>query len=175
MSYVIIVLAVIALWHFIYESILLPSIRLHLRNRLFVLRDELRAHRVESDNVDEKAFDLVSKGINNYLTRLPMINIGLRVEFERKVKEDPSLVDKLKERRKVIVESNDESLKQIYHDVNVVLEYAFVANSGGWFIYLVPIAVLIASVKRLSRLAEGLLMLPTNAMSNIMPVGHKVA
>ncbi len=47
MIYAISILFWLAILHFIYEGIILPSIRLNLRYKLFVLRDELRSLRHE--------------------------------------------------------------------------------------------------------------------------------
>lgn len=58
MTYFIFGLACVALCHFVYESILAPSIRLELRFELFKLRDEVRSLKINnlSSKVSEPQF-----------------------------------------------------------------------------------------------------------------------
>ena len=47
------ILIILAVWHFVYEAILLPSIRWNLRNELFALRDRLRNVVIENQKHDK--------------------------------------------------------------------------------------------------------------------------
>ena len=55
--------------HFIYESIILPSIRLSLRFKLFALRDQLRRMVMQGTASDE-VFRIQQSSINNAINML---------------------------------------------------------------------------------------------------------
>ena len=171
MSILLFLFVVLALWHFIYEGVLLPSIRLNLRNRLFRLRDELCRHGAHSDFVDIVAFKLVLSGMDNCLGKLQWIDLSLPVGFQKKVQENPELLVRLEERRNMLASSQDEKLKDIFRRANSLLEYAFLANSGAWFVYLLPIAFVFLFIGHISKQIEELLMLPSSAVSKVFPKG----
>ncbi|WP_382631345.1 hypothetical protein, partial [Streptomyces sp. NPDC056982] len=65
------VLLCMAAAHFIYERILLPSLRLHYRNKLFELRDEVRNQIIANHSEDNtQAAQLVHEALNNAINRL---------------------------------------------------------------------------------------------------------
>jgi len=169
MDTLIIVIAFLAILHFIYDGIILTSIRLYLRNRLFVLRDELRSLRIHNgDGMDAGAFLLVHEGINNLLNRLHQLTITLKFHFEQTIEYDHELQERIKKRIVAIDECGDEEIKRIFSKANQVVEMAFVANAGGWFIYLIPIALLILSIKKLSQLASELVVIPSTEANRLL-------
>ena len=57
--------------HFIYERIILPSIRLHYRNQLFALRDVARRKIIDGgSDTSMQAATLVHDSLNNAINRL---------------------------------------------------------------------------------------------------------
>ena len=53
----------------------------------------------------------------------------------------------------MIAECTDPDLQRIYKETSRVLEMAFIANTGGWMIYAVPIALVVFSLRELSQRA----------------------
>lgn len=147
MSYAILIVLVLALLHFIYDGIVLPSIRLNLRNKLFKLRDDLRNHRIENPDIDDNAFRLMDDGINSVLSRLSQFTISLQMEMEKELKESPELQEYIDQRISIIRNSDDIVLKAIHKKTNIVLEHAFIANTGAWFFYLLPIVLVVLFFK----------------------------
>lgn len=161
MSTVFAIVVLIAIFHFVYDGIVLPSIRLILRNRLFALRDEIRTLKIDpSSQFDKAAFKLVHDGINTYLNRLPQINLGTTARIIESIKHDDQIRKKIEEREQVIKNCDDQDIKDIFYKANRILGYAFVANSGGWFIYLIPIVLLFNSIKTLFKVTVELVLLP---------------
>ena len=80
---------------------------------------------------------------------------------------DPSIFKEAEKRFNIIEQSTNNEIKEIFNETNVVLKKAFIANSGAWFLYLIPIAVLIASMKKLSNVVADLILAPQNSSSNI--------
>ena len=159
-----------AVWHFVYEGIVAPSIRLCLRNKLFSIRDNLRLATIEGlPNGDEKAFWFVHDGINNFINRLPYLTINgtaaLAIECER----DSRLKALLNEHIDAVMSSSDKRISQAFKDTNLVIEQAFIANMGGWFVYIVPIALVVSAMSKLSKFSARLIVAPTSFIERISP------
>jgi len=173
MSIFIIVAAVLVMLHFIYDRIILPTIRLHLRNRLFELRDEVRSIMIEEGRTErDEAFMFVHDGICKFLNRLPEITIHLKVELEKEFQSNEKLRVRTKERIELISQSGNDRLMGLFNEANLVVEKAFIANMGVWFFYLVPIALCLASITKLSDIAKELVAMPTRETESLIPI-HK--
>jgi len=170
MDILLLIAAFIAGFHFVYEGIILPSIRLTLRNRLFALRDELRALKFGNDSCDEAAFDLVHTGINNYLNRLHLVTISLRVRMRKLYESDADFQKQVEDRRALIEQAHNESLRAIVRKSDRVIGMAFIANSGAYFIYIVPIVFCFTMISRTWSFAKALFALPTNMAARLMPL-----
>jgi hypothetical protein len=140
MAILIIALFVFSMIHFVYEGILLPSIRLGLRDRLFDLRDELRAMKIKKpDDFRDDAFEIVHDGINNFLNRLPQLTISFERQFRKACDSDPKFRAEIDKRRATVDASQSVQLKEIVKRADAILQDAFIANAAAWFVYLIPI------------------------------------
>jgi hypothetical protein len=174
MSTLIIILAALALYHFVYEAIVAPSIRLHLRNKLFVLRDEIRGLKA-SGNLeveDGQAFWYVHDGINYFLDRLPSLTLASRSAVEAAYRNNQELRQLVAERKALLERCANPQIKDIFERTALVVEEAFIVNAGGWFVYLVPLAVLLFTIGRLNRLASSLVLTPTKDTQRLLPQGE---
>src|SRR5437016_3219603 len=83
-----IIFGLIALFHFIYQGIILPSIRQRLRYRLFELRDRLRTLNIRHKNdLQQEVFDYLQRSINNTIKYLHRIDLELIVTSRAIVKD----------------------------------------------------------------------------------------
>lgn len=161
---------VASVWHFVYENIIAPSIRLHLRNRLFVLRDELRQARVDGIKTeDEKAFWFVHNGINNFLNRLPSITLERTMALSEECNKNESFKRELDEHINAVVNSNDFRIRNAFEKANSVIEASIITNMGGWFIYIIPVAIAISVMEKLSRLTAELIVTPAKDVERFLP------
>lgn len=149
-------LVVAASWHFAYDGVILPSIRMGLRNKLFVLRDQLRALKTAGD-CEDGAFDLVHDGINFYLTRLSALTISFQVEYAKRYQSDQGLRERVERRRAIIESCRNPEIRRIVKEADAVLQNAMIANTGGWYVYVVPIAIVVVFIKKISTVAKELL------------------
>jgi len=164
-------MVVAATYHFVYEGMLLPSIRMSLRNQLFALRDEVRTLNIDGiDRCDDEAFEIVHSGINNYLNRLHLLTIGLHMRVSRLYETDAEFKTVVESRRALMDAAHNASLKDVVDRANKILFAAFVFNAGGWFIYIVPLAICVATIKRGVAFAKELFALPTSLASKLMPI-----
>lgn len=148
MAALLFILIILAVFHFLYESIFLPNHRLKLRYDLFTLRDELRDLKINlQGGINDKLFGIVDSSISNTIKYLPQINISLILKVE-KIIETNEMVKKHVERRMEFVNTCDipEVTKILARTSNIGLK-ALLLNTGGWFIYLIPIVILILAFK----------------------------
>lgn len=153
---------ILGLWHFIYEGIILPGIRLHLRNRLFALRDELRNLVIEEKNaVPDDVFKYIHNGINLYINNLHKITITFMIEIDREFEKNSGFRRKVGIRRKLIEECENEEVQLIWGNTSNIISMAFLSNMGGWFIYLVPVAVTVGAYKKIIDSLRNLFLAPS--------------
>ncbi|HRL97833.1 MAG TPA: hypothetical protein PLE22_00125 [Acidovorax sp.] len=170
MTTFIILLSVIAIVHFVYESIIAPSLRMHLRNKLFELRDEVRAVRVEGvDPDDEKAYWYTHDGINNLLDRLSWMTLHARVTATMAYAQDADLQKLVEERKAMLDQCKNRRIHKIFDKTSLVVEEAFVVNMGAWAIYVVPIGVFFSSLGQLKKLVSNLILTPERKREEMLP------
>jgi len=172
-STLIVIVVFIALFHAVYENIVLPAIQMQLRNELFVLRDRIRTIMIDEQvDAHDQAFLFVHDGINKFLNRLPDMKISLKADIKRESEKNPGLHKDTERRIELIYSSNNAQLVEIFNDTSWVIGKALVANAGGWLIYLLPIALLLASIKNLANLVKELIAMPTFYTEKLIPL-HK--
>ena len=170
MAILMITVLFIAIFHFVYDDIVLPSIRQHLRNKLYALRDELRWLKINGiDHADNAAFELVHDAINTFANRLPMLTISVRQSFEREIKHNTQLQHIIETRTKTIKSCRNSDIQRIYAEVNNILETVYIANAGGWFIYIVPLAILLGTIKHIAAICGEIALMPTHQMNKLIP------
>jgi len=173
MSYLILLFFFFALYHLIYESIILPSVRLHYRNKLFSLRDEVRRLKLEELNeTDKAALTLLHDGISTILNRVHLITIELQHEIEKEINEDKELNEMIKERYKILDQSTNKDVIRISYLLNTIVNRSILFNAGGWFIYIVPIAIVIFIFEKISDLAKQLILIPPTEVDRLIPENH---
>ena len=168
-SILVFLLLALCAWHLIYEGIVAPTIRIKLRNMLFSIRDDLR--RVAIDGIreqDKAAFAFLQDGINAFLNRLPGLTFDLLRRLNHEFSNNESLKGEIEEREKIISNARPE-FRKIFADTNSVIKVAVIVNSGGWFVYLIPIAVAATSVSWLKRVASEMIVAPAREADRLLP------
>lgn len=161
MSTIIVIAALLAFLHFLYEGVLAPTYRLHLRNELFELRDEVRTIMIaEGRQAEDQAFMIVHDAICNALGRLSGLSLSEIARARARLHEDPELARVADERIATVKSSDHERIKEIFQSTNRIVSIAFLTNMGGWFFYLIPIALVVGVMRRLKFLVSELVTLP---------------
>ncbi|HHM1756158.1 TPA: hypothetical protein ACRGPK_004105, partial [Klebsiella pneumoniae] len=97
-----------AVIHVIYERIVQPSIRLHYRNRLFAIRDEVRNQIIEGLNEhDAKVANVVHHGLNNTINRLHLLTLGNKIRAQKRFEEDEQMRQRVEENVSLIVKCDN--------------------------------------------------------------------
>lgn len=151
MATFIIALAVLALVHFIYDGILLPSLRFKTRNELFSVRDSVRTHYIENKGkINPAAFNVVHDGITRTLNKLHLLSPSMLAMAEQEYKRNKKFKKTVDERSEIIDSCGDELLIGAKKQANNLLDSAFLSNIGMWVLYLIPVvlvAMLFESIK----------------------------
>lgn len=160
MTFTVIAVILIVSFHFIYDGIILPSIRLHFRNELFSLRDKLRSIEINGGvtKEDEISFSIVESSVNNSIKKLHAFNF---VNLNKASKIE-GIQEKATERLKVISNSKNKEILNIFSQASEVTFHVFIANMGGWAIYILPIALLFRYLNKVREFIKEALLLPSS-------------
>ena len=167
MSYILLGIILLAIWHFIYENILAPSLRLHLRNELFALRDELRKLHMQgviTSPEDVKVFNFIHNNINIFLKTLSELSLVTYIHVKKYLEANESYTKSLQERLKLIESSKNKEMLSIFKNGCFIAHKAFLINSGGWAIYIFPIFICWLFYKRLQEVITKLFVTPSQIL-----------
>ena len=172
MTIVFCLLLYLAFWHYIYEAILAPSIRLRMKHRLFELRDRLRMIQIERGSVAMRPdISILHDGLNYYLGRLEKITPSLVVRSHHRIQANPEMRKAIEKRVMVIADSDDHRIQGIYDEIDRLLSRVLLVNAGGWGIYILPIALALTTYSKLEKRVAELFMTPERSMNSLMEHG----
>jgi hypothetical protein len=177
MALLIFILFFLTIFHFVYESILLPTYRLELRYKLFALRDEVRSLKyLYPTEFSEAAFQDVQHSINAAINLLPYMTISLVVDVEREFKRNPHFQKHVERRTSTLEKCKIQDVRNL---MDKAAKYSFTAlalNSGGWIIYLFPIFLVVLPImffvgtfQKLKKLVLRLTVVSEHEMSRLIP------
>lgn len=170
MSTALLILAFLSILNFVYGAILVPSLRLRLRYRLFALRDDLRTWAIEQPKgSDIDSFKYLQSGINNGLSILSILDASVLAEADEAVKKDENLRRRAEKRREVLDSCDNKEFQRIRNELSKTVMHAFMVNSGTWFFYLVPIVFVIVCIGRISKAVASLFYIPEGEFSKAIP------
>jgi hypothetical protein len=147
----------LTLLHFIYESILAPSFRLHLRFQLFRLRDELRNLKIDRTGLDDRHFYYLQDSINTLIANLARFDAATLARIEAELRRNSGLRQRSTARSKVMDDCDVAEARLIRRKCNQIGAAALVVNSGGWAIYVVPVLFVLAGFSELKRRIKAVL------------------
>ncbi len=149
MIYVILVLALLAVFHFIYECLVAPSLRDALRYRLFRDRDDLRCcYRRGGQEIGKDIYCLLELRLNNSIAMVAYIDFYLIYKFRKFIKVcDTETLERLMAAQVKIERSTNPYVKKINKAMRRTTVLALLVNTGGWLpfvIFLVPVLVILS-------------------------------
>lgn len=168
MKYLLLVLVCLAVWHFVYDGILLPTLRLRLRYRLFALRDRLRSLKASERAFDDAVYTHLQGSINNGLSFLHVIDMQFVADITAAIAQDEALRKRVEDRRLAVDACPIREVKEIYHRIGSIGESAVFSNSGGWLIYLVPAALVAVFFQKVKRDVEQVVSIPEPEVQRLM-------
>lgn len=157
--FVIIVLTIV-IWHFVYESIIVPSVELKIRHDLFVQRDKLYDIKLSSSltHGDKEVVKIMDKNINFMIDKMCKITFYSVFQFKKLYESNSNVRMEIDAIEQKIKASKNQDIHDIDKKLSKIAMHTMLINSGGWLIYLVPFAIVklmisdfIQSVKQTAR------------------------
>jgi len=175
MAICIIVLAIAAGFHFVYEATLAPSFRQKIRFKLFALRDELRRLKLEqNEELSDDAFRYLEESLNNLLDLLGELSFPMVWEAMEAIVKDKGLQQRIERRRRVLEECSLEAVKRIRRECNELGQFAIVANHGAWMALIIPVLIMIGIAKKVTEWLTTLVLVPEKEIPRIVPAPSAV-
>lgn len=150
MATILFVLMLLSITHFVIESVIVPSARIELRYKLHAIRDNFRKLKFDNDVlINDATFQKLDYAFSKSIRMVPQINLKM-------------LYNLIISRQ--LIESNDNDyFINLPVEVKTLmlknLEYvfkAFLVNSLGWIIYLMPIIVIYLILRSITKWSIGL-------------------
>jgi hypothetical protein len=155
MIHAVAVLLFLCCFHFLYEMIVAPSLRLNLGFRLFALRDQLRRLKMTAaDELDDRHFHGLQDSLNALVRTLDVFDLSLLVRLRNLAKQDAAFRARVEARASVLDGSDmPEFLEIRKRSIRIALE-ALAVNSGGWIVYLIPVLFAVSFYSRVKILVR---------------------
>jgi hypothetical protein len=164
------IFAIATLWHFIYESILLPSFRMSMRFKLFKLRDELRQITLENPSkISQELFHEMDELICISIKILPRINFRLIKIAHSIIDSRPELIEQIAKRKAKVNECEIQRLRQISEECSETVIDAAMVNQGALFPYLIPALVVVIFWETAKITAKSIVFTPTAKVDSLLP------
>lgn len=157
-------------WHFIYDGIILPSLRLKMRFELFAMRDELRVlSTTHEKHLDEDVFLILHDGINSTLNRLHALTLSTLARVDRAVEENDEIRERIEIRAKKVNSCYLSEIQDIDKHLGSVIERAFFLNAAGWVAYLLPIAFGMILMNKIASTVKWAMHAPESEWDRVVP------
>ena len=139
------VIIIIAILHFIYQSIILPTIKEQISYRLFTLRDEVRllAYKQKGE-LNEEIFDYLESTINNSINFIPFISFKFLADAQELVNKNRQLQIIIEKNKELLRKYSTDEIRTFENRKLQLLKNTLVFNTLGLFIYVVPVVILTA-------------------------------
>jgi hypothetical protein len=160
MEILFLILFILVVIHYIYDKILLPSVRQRLRGEIFEQRDLLRREviKLEAANslneVSKKTFKQVDDVINRSVNRLHMLTISNIYKAKSNITNTD--IHRIEKFHKLLEASPSNTPEEVYKNVNKLMSQVLVANSLLLCLYALPVALLVMLTGLLVKNAKAL-------------------
>lgn len=161
---------ILSVMHIVYENVMLPTVRLNYKYKLFALRDRLRWS--QYNNTDDSlsdVFNYLQGATNNMILLLPNIDGYLLFKTREVFKKDPSLRDKVNKIISTFDHCNSDEVQSIRNSISNIFESMLLFNSGGMFFYVLPIFFIIAFLEKFKSWLSQTMFVPEEEISRIAP------
>lgn len=174
MATLIILLVFASIGVFIYQTIILPSIRFYLRLELFKLRDNLRWIIYENKNKELQALNYLEDSINNVLRALYELDARAIYEVNKLIKNNTKLLNRINKRRNLVENYPNPRVQSIRVRLQVIILGAFFANSFIFLLSFIPIILIFLWVKEIWQLFKDIIFYPKNEIEDVFPANIPV-
>ncbi len=170
LSVLILLFALFSAFHFVYEGIVLPTLRTRLRFKLFALRDNLRRAKIQlGSQVEDSVFLYLERSINSSIRFLEHLDLETMYAARRFIESNPALLEDVKRRMKTLDECPVEEIRAIRSEHRTIVQEALAANGLALLAYIVPIVVAVVFLQRIKHTLDEVILLPEPTMAQVAP------
>jgi hypothetical protein len=165
----------LAIFHCVWEGIIAPEIRMEFRWELFEMRDRLRKLKMDNgDQISDSLFEDLQHIINNQIALLHRATIGDFVRAYKTVNTKKNAKEVLERFEQSINSCTVADVRNIWNKSVAVTVGAFIINSGGWLVYVVPVLIALICYGTIKRFAKLLVALPDKDINKLFPATPQV-
>lgn len=163
------IFVILVVFHFIYDGIIAPSLRHEIRLELFELRDRLRMLKIEhNEQLSDELFAELQDTINKQIRILHEINILGVIEAIQFSRNNNEMDAEIRNFETLLNNCELEEIKDISNKTAFAFMKAIAANSGGWAIFVIPVALIglvsLVAIGRIMRLMWRILRSPDDKL-----------
>jgi len=163
-------LIILMAYHFIFERLIAPTLRLSIRFQLFRLRDDLRSIQIESPElIDRDVFNYLQTGLNTTIQFLSKVDFAFIYRALEAIESDQGLRKRVERRIELLDNHPSDEIKKIRDDAAKYFGRALLINTGGWMIYLFPIILSIILFSEIKSKVQRISYVPENEIDAVVP------
>ena len=172
LTYCMLLVFFFSLWHFVYESILAPTMRFNKRNDLFKIRDRIRNLIISNTltNQDKDSAQVIDESICIILKKLNILNFITLIKVIRTLEKNRELKKSVEMSENEIGLAVNQDIVDIFKDVCNIVGKIILINNGAWIIYIIPAIIVWAVFSVLKFLVSKLVVsIPRQDIEKLMP------
>ncbi|HEA3247851.1 hypothetical protein [Pasteurella multocida] len=164
--YILYILITYLLIDFIYKKIILPSIRQQYRDKLFQIRDKVRARIIDDklSQVDLSAANLMNSNLNSFINRLHLLNLNNRIRAKIFMRKHPDIARKIESDTKreldLLMSCSDRDIRDSFIEMMDILQETYIVNNFiiilMWLPVFIPGIILYYLYKAITRPIKGI-------------------
>lgn len=137
------VMTIVAIVHYFFQSVVLPTLRMAARYDLFELRDRLRKIKATNSQLSNEVYNIVDQNISNSIAISPQYDLGQLIKFKQAVKANPKLIKHAEALRNKVENCPIQEVKEISYASSRILTKTLFKNSAMLILYLSPILLVL--------------------------------
>ncbi len=138
-----------SLYSYIVDGIVVPTLRTHIRNRIYATRDTIRRARIETPHLmSDEAFAIAESFANAAAFLVPHATFGLLVRSHMKRYQDRQIQLDI-DRELEIISQCSLPINRHFASIYRRVVQASVANSSTWSVFIFPSYVISNAIKKL--------------------------
>lgn len=145
-----VVVIVLSLAHFLYETIIAPTLRLRIKFAFFGVRDRaFHAHMKQPDTFTREDYELFVESINGVMRHTSEITLSTTYMMRRRLPREVRIRATARARR--FEGSESAEVREIAYDLARYVEMLLIVNNAGLFVTMVPFAVSLVFMRKALR------------------------
>ncbi|MCD0495894.1 hypothetical protein LP085_03430 [Achromobacter sp. MY14] len=169
MEYVVIAMMVLAVYHYVLQSAIVPSLRSHLRYEAFALRDELRQLKMQhGKELSDPVFHSLQDSVNFLISDMWRITIFNLIAARRAFDSHPEIKKQVQGKLNSLDSCKIKEVVDLRKRMTRLSIKAAAIDAAGWWIYIVPVIWAVACVSRSKKLLRLVLAAPKGLRDGVI-------